>query len=156
LERTSDERDEFEMSLARWAMESDLPLLGICRGMQIMNVVQGGSLNQDLGPERNATHRPRLGSFEGADHEIEVTSGSLASMAGGDAGRHRVHSHHHQAVASLGDGLLISAAADDGVVEAVELEGHPFALGVQWHPEADERSQVVGALVRAARATAGT
>jgi putative glutamine amidotransferase len=149
LEVIDSERDDFEIALMRRAVERDLPLLGICRGMQILNVALGGSLRQDLGDELNAVHRPRLGTFEGTEHEVEVASSSLAALAAGE-GTQVIHSHHHQAIDALGDGLAVSATAVDGVVEAVELPDHRFALGVQWHPEADERSEVVAALVRAA------
>jgi putative glutamine amidotransferase len=148
LESTSVERDDFEIALTRRAIERQMPVLGICRGMQILNIALDGSLTQDLGPERNAVHRPHLGTFEGTEHEIEVADRSLASAACG-AGLQVIHSHHHQAVETVGDGLVVSAASEDGVIEAVELEGHPFALGVQWHPEADEKSRVIEALVGA-------
>jgi putative glutamine amidotransferase len=149
LESTSVERDDFEIALTRRAIERQMPVLGICRGMQILNIALKGSLTQDLGKELNSVHRPQLGTFEGTEHEIEVSDQSLAATVCG-AGLQVIHSHHHQAVEALGAGLLVSAASEDGVIEAVELEGHPFALGVQWHPEADEKSRVIASLVRAA------
>jgi putative glutamine amidotransferase len=146
------ERDEFEIALARRAMERDIPLLGICRGMQLMNVARGGTLVQDL-PEHvgHEDHRRRVGTFDGNDHPVRLEDGSLAARAAGEV-EHGTLSHHHQGIAELGDGLHITGwAADDELPEAVEAPGLRFALGVQWHPEADPDSQVVAALVEAAR-----
>lgn len=151
LETVDPERDDFEMALMGRAIEREIPTLGICRGMQILNVALGGSLIQDLGGEANRVHRPQLGTFVGTEHEVDVVESSIAAVAAG-GGRQIVHSHHHQAVDRLGEGLAVTATAPDGVVEAVEWEGDGFGLGVQWHPEADERSEVIGALVRAASA----
>ena len=146
------ERDEFEIALARRAMERDMPLLGICRGMQLMNIACGGTLVQDL-PEHvgHEDHRRRVGTFDGNDHPVRLDDGSLAARAAGEV-EHGTLSHHHQGIAELGDGLQITGwAADDELPEAVEAPGLRFALGVQWHPEADPDSPVVAALVEAAR-----
>jgi putative glutamine amidotransferase len=146
------ERDAFEIALARRAMERDVPLLGICRGMQLMNVARGGTLVQDL-PEHvgHQDHRRSVGTFDGNDHPVRLEEGSLAARAAGEI-HHETLSHHHQGIADLGDGLQITGwAADDDLPEAVEAPGLRFALGVQWHPEADPDSQVVAALVEAAR-----
>jgi putative glutamine amidotransferase len=146
------ERDEFEIALARRAMERDMPLLGICRGMQLMNVARGGTLVQDL-PEHvgHQDHRRSVGTFDGNDHPVRLEDGSLAARAVGEI-HHGTLSHHHQGIAKLGDGLEITGWADDDeLAEAVEDPGLRFALGVQWHPEADPESQVVAALVEAAR-----
>lgn len=147
------ERDEFELALARRAMERDLPLLGICRGMQVLNVAQGGTLVQHI-PDHvgHVGHRRNIGTFDGNDHPVALEAGSLAARAAGET-EHRSYSHHHQAVDRLGDGLVVTGrATDDGIVEAVEAPQHRFVLGVQWHPEADETSRVIGALVEEARA----
>ncbi len=147
------ERDVFEIALVREAIERDLPVLGICRGMQLLNVARGGTLSQHL-PERlgHEEHRRVAGSFDGADHEVELIDGTLAARVVGEP-RHATKSHHHQGIDVLGEGLRVSGvSALDGLPEAIELPGSRFVLGVQWHPEADQRSQLVGALVAAARA----
>jgi putative glutamine amidotransferase len=148
---TVPERDIFEIALVRAAIEEDLPVLGICRGMQLINVARGGTLLQHL-PERvgHHEHRRTLGSFDGADHEVELGEGTLAMEVVGEA-RHATKSHHHQGVDRLGEGLRVSATSVmDGLPEAIELPGRRFVLGVQWHPEADGSSPVLGALVQAA------
>lgn len=146
-------RDDVEIALARRAAQRGTPVLGICRGMQVLNVAHGGTLWQHL-PETHNTddHRRTLGRFDGNDHDVEFVPGSLASRVIG-APRHRVYSHHHQGVRDLGVGLVASGYADDGVVETLERDDPqgPFLLGVQWHPEADARSPVIGGLVEAAR-----
>lgn len=142
------ERDAFEVALLRRALERDLPVLGICRGMQIMNIARGGTLHQHL-PELSGheEHRRVLGSFEGADHDVRLKPGSLAARAAGEE-HHATKSHHHQGVDRVGDGLEVTGwALVDDLPEAIELPGNGFALGVQWHPEADETSRLIGALV---------
>ena len=145
------ERDSFELALARRAIEREMPLLGICRGMQILNVARGGTLNQHLpelvGHER---HREVPGTF--GDHEVALAPGSLAAEAAG-AERIGVKSHHHQGVDELGEGLEVTGrSVEDDLIEAIELPGGGFALGVIWHPEEDIQDRVIGALVAAARA----
>jgi putative glutamine amidotransferase len=149
---TVPERDAFEIALARAAIEADMPLLGICRGMQLINVALGGTLLQHL-PERfgHEEHRRAIGSFEGSDHDVELLEGTLAMRVVGEAS-HGTKSHHHQGVDRLGEGLEVGARSLlDGLPEAIELPERSFVLGVQWHPEADGASPVVGALVEAAR-----
>jgi putative glutamine amidotransferase len=150
-QETVPERDAFEIALTRGAIERDLPVLGICRGMQLINVALGGTLTQHL-PEHlgHEEHRRVMGSFDGSDHDVDVLDGTLARRVIG-AGRHGTKSHHHQGVDRIGEGLAVSAtAAADGLIEALELPERSFVLGVQWHPEADALSPVVGSLVRAA------
>jgi putative glutamine amidotransferase len=150
---TVPERDAFELALARGAIERDMPVLGICRGMQLINVACGGTLVQHL-PERfgHEEHRRVPGSFDGAEHDVILTEGSLAARAAGEV-VHMSKSHHHQGVDRLGEGLLVSGASMlDELPEAIELRDASFVLGVQWHPEADLASLVVGALVDAAAA----
>jgi putative glutamine amidotransferase len=146
-------RDEFEIALARRAIERDLPLLGICRGMQLINVAQGGTLLQHL-PEAygHHEHRRALGTFDGADHDVRLQEGSLAARAAGEA-LHGTLSHHHQGVDRLGEGLRVTGwSVLDDLPEALEVPEKRFALGVQWHPEADERSRLIAALVEEAAA----
>jgi putative glutamine amidotransferase len=149
---TVPERDVFEIALARGAIERDMPVLGICRGMQLINVSCGGTLVQHL-PEHlgHQEHRRVLGSFDGADHDVALTEGSLAAGAAGETA-HATKSHHHQGVDRLGSGLQVSGVSTlDDLPEAVELPDRRFVLGVQWHPEADPASRVIGAFVDAAR-----
>jgi putative glutamine amidotransferase len=143
---TRPERDRFELGLGTRALERDMPVLGICRGMEMLNVIQGGTLNQHLpGLE---LHRHTPGAF--TDHAVRLEPGSLAERVVGSE-RTEVKSAHHQGVEELGEGVVATGFADDGVVEAIELPDRSFAVGVLWHPEEDERSRVVGALAEEAR-----
>ncbi|MGI8715109.1 MAG: gamma-glutamyl-gamma-aminobutyrate hydrolase family protein [Solirubrobacteraceae bacterium] len=144
-------RDAFEIALTRRAVERDMPVLGICRGVQIINVAFGGTLHQHL-PEAfgHEEHRRVPGSFDGADHDVRLQPGSLAAETAGEL-LHATKSHHHQGLDVIGDGLVVTGTATlDHLAEAIELPGKRFVMGVQWHPEADERSRVIGALVSAA------
>jgi putative glutamine amidotransferase len=147
-ETTYPERDRFELALLLGALEREMPVLGICRGMQILNVALGGTLLQDLGSDN---HRRVLGSFDGSEHLVTLEPGSLAARAVGEQ-VHVARCHHHQAVLELGEGLRVTGRAADGVVEAIETDGGGWVLGVQWHPEADDRSRLFVALRDAARA----
>jgi putative glutamine amidotransferase len=150
---TVPERDTFEIALTRRALELDMPYLGICRGMQVMNVARGGTLNQHLPDDYgHEDHRRSLGSFDNADHDVRLAHDSLAAHAAHEE-IHGTKSHHHQGVERIGDGLSVSGwATIDDLPEAIELPGNRFALGVQWHPEADETSPLIAALVEEARA----
>ena len=148
------ERDRFELALAHRALERDMPVLGICRGMELLNVALGGTLVQHL-PDVLGTndHRKVPGAF--GDHEVRLEPGSLAARAVG-AERATVKSHHHQGLDELGDGLRASGwSVPDELVEAVELPDRRFTLGVLWHAEQDERSKVIAALVEAASVGVG-
>jgi putative glutamine amidotransferase len=144
-------RDAFEIALTRRAVQRDMPVLGICRGLQVLNVAFGGTLHQHL-PDRlgHEDHRRVPGSFEGADHNVRLTPGSLAALAAGEL-LHAIKSHHHQGVDRIGEGLVITGTSTlDDLTEALELPERRFVLGVQWHPEADDRSRVMPAVVQAA------
>lgn len=148
------ERDRFELGLTTRALERRVPVLGICRGMQLLNVSRGGTLVQHL-PDLlgHREHRHTLGAFY--DHDVRLEPGSLAARAAG-AERVTVKSHHHQGVDDLGEGLVASGwSVPDDLVEAIEIRDQPFALGVLWHAEGDERSRIVATLVEAARAEVG-
>jgi putative glutamine amidotransferase len=142
------DRDASELRLVDLAVHHGVAVLGVCRGMQMMNVALGGTLRQhipdDLG---NTDHRPKMGTF--GDVEVMVAAESqLAAIVGQQVG---VRCHHHQAVDRLGAGLVAVAWARDGCVEAVEHPGEGFAIGVQWHPERDLTDvRLIKALVQAA------
>lgn len=150
------ERDEFEFAMVRAAIERDVPVLAICRGMQILNVAFGGTLEQNLVAADGSTpHRKVVGTFEGNEHSVELAPGSLAADAVGEQ-VHIARCHHHQGVLDLGEGLVVTGRAEsDGVTEAIELADGRWALGVQWHPEADDRSRLFGALLDASGAASG-
>ncbi|MFD3933454.1 gamma-glutamyl-gamma-aminobutyrate hydrolase family protein [Streptomyces sp. NPDC058614] len=135
------ERDAWELALIDAALASGTPLLGICRGMQLLNVALGGTLVQHLDG-----HVKDVGVF--GRHDVTPVPGSL--YAGVAPEPTAVPTYHHQAVDRLGAGLLPSAHALDGTVEAIELPGPAWVLGVQWHPEMGEDLRVMRALVQAA------
>jgi putative glutamine amidotransferase len=144
------DRDAFEIALALAAMDADLPLLGVCRGMQLMNLARGGTLIEHL-PDvlGHEDHRSTPGAF--GDHDVRLADGSLAARAAG-ALVHPTKSHHHQGVDAIGDGFEVTGwAAVDELPEAIEDPSRAFALGVQWHPEADPAAVEIAALVEAAR-----
>ncbi len=134
-------RDRVELQLIRWALDDGKPVLGICRGIQLINLAAGGTLYQDLGAQFEGSVKhdyfPGQGFARDAlTHDVVVDEGSrLASIFG--AGRLHVNSMHHQAIKDLGAGLVVTArSAEDGVIEGIEVPSHPFMVGVQWHPEA--------------------
>jgi putative glutamine amidotransferase len=145
--------DEYELALLTAAAERDLPVLGICRGMQALNVSRGGTLHQHLPDRSTLEHNQGYASFEPAHHAM-VAIGSLLHRLGGTA-ELEVNSFHHQAVDRLGRGLEVCAVAPDATVEAVWDSAARFCLGVQWHPEVlthrAEHAPVIQALVDAAR-----
>jgi putative glutamine amidotransferase len=148
---TNPDRDNFEIALAQRALERGIPLLGVCRGMQILNVACGGTLDQHL-PDRlgHERHRPVPGSW--AEHEVRIEPGSLAARAAGTE-HLTVKSHHHQGVDLIPDALLPTAwATDDESVEAIESADGGFVLGVLWHPEEDASDAVIPSLVTQASA----
>jgi putative glutamine amidotransferase len=156
-------RDDLELALARLALAYKQPVFGICRGIQLLNVARGGTLYQDLTAQRPGAAPHPVNDYEGARdlraHAIDIAAGSpLEEIVG--ARRHAVNSFHHQAVKQPGAGLEILAWSEDGIVEAMALPEHPFALAVQFHPEetavVDEASQrLFDAFVRACAARMG-
>jgi putative glutamine amidotransferase len=143
---TNPDRDRFEIALALAALDRGMPLLGVCRGMQVLNVACGGTIDQHI-PERlgHDRHRPVPGSW--AEHDVRIEPGSLAAAAAG-AESLTVKSHHHQGVDRIADRLRASAwATDDDSVEAIESGDGGFVLGVLWHPEEDPSDGVIPSLV---------
>jgi putative glutamine amidotransferase len=146
LGATEPRLDAFEYAVVREALRRDLPILGVCRGAQALNVARGGTLHQHL-PDvvgEEVVHRQTLdGRYP--THAVDVLPGTLlARLLGG--GRHEVNSFHHQAVGRLGEGLRVSARAPDGTIEAIEAPGAAFALAVQWHAETLVERRSHGAL----------
>lgn len=145
------ERDAAELAILHRALDAGIPVLGVCRGIQVLNVALGGTLTQHLPDALGHTgHNPTPGVFGAVDVRIEP--GTRVHRALG-VDTVSVKCHHHQGVDELADGLTVTALAADGTVEAVELDGHAFVVGVQWHPEQDPQADDVGlfaALVRAA------
>jgi len=137
LGKIEPERDALELALCRRALAEGKPMLGICRGIQVMNVAAGGTLYQDI-PSQYATticHATDQNMPRGhIVHDVLVEPSSRLAALVGD-GALPVNSWHHQAIKVLGQGLVISARADDGIIEGVEAPEHPFAVAVQFHPE---------------------
>ena len=156
-ENTYRDRDEFELALTRGAVERGLPFLGICRGMQLLNVALGGTINQNLvAADGTNPHRRIVGTFVGTEHDIDLDPGSLVARATGEE-IHEARCHHHQAIDRLGTGLVVTARARDGVPEAIEAGGDDdWVLGVQWHPEAGDKLQLFEAFTEAAAQWAGS
>ncbi len=143
---TNPDRDRFEIALALGALERGMPLLGVCRGMQVLNVACGGTLDQHI-PDRlgHEIHRPVPGAW--AEHEVRIEPDSLAAEAAGTE-RLTVKSHHHQGIDRIADQLTATAwATDDESVEAIESGDGGFALGVLWHPEEDATDAIIPALI---------
>lgn len=143
---TNPDRDDFEIALALGALKREMPLLGVCRGMQVLNVACGGTLDQHI-PERlgHHSHRPVPGSW--AEHDVRIEPGSLAARAARTE-HLTVKSHHHQGVDRVGEALTPTAwATDDDTVEAIESADGKWVLGVLWHPEEDVADAIIPALV---------
>jgi putative glutamine amidotransferase len=148
---TNPDRDNFEIALAREALERGIPLLGVCRGMQVLNVACGGTLDQHI-PDRlgHDRHRPVPGTW--AEHDVRIEPGSLAARAAG-AEHLTVKTHHHQGVDAVPETLTATAwDTDDDNVEAIESADGEFVLGVLWHPEEDANDRVIPSLVEHASA----
>ena len=127
-------RTAFEEAMARGALAAGMPVLGVCGGMQLLAVVRGGALHQHLPDDLGVSHE-QPPPKDVPSHAVAVEPGSLLARLVGPESL-QVNSTHHQAVSRPGSGVKVTGRAPDGVVEAIELDGHPFALGVQWHPEA--------------------
>lgn len=143
-------RDDAELTLLHEALRLGLPILGICRGLQLLNVALGGTLHQHV-PDLVGHEGHAVGEGEFAHHEIRLHPEARLARATGRQSL-TVASLHHQAIDRLGTGLTASAWSDDGLIEAAELDAHPFVVGVQWHPEADEDLSLFTALTAAATA----
>ncbi|ACB85827.1 gamma-glutamyl-gamma-aminobutyrate hydrolase family protein [Natranaerobius thermophilus] len=139
------ERDIMELKLTALAMERSLPILGVCRGMQIINVIKGGSNYQDmdsqlqLGKAEEWVKHKQQAPRHYPTHKLYITEGSLLEEIVGRS-KIRVNSFHHQAVKSPGEDLVVSGRSGDGIIEAIESKNHTFCLGVQWHPEGHDNS----------------
>lgn len=143
------DRDAWEFALLDAALRRDMPVLGICRGAQVLNVALGGTLHQHL-PDVVGHSGHRKGDAAFATTTIRTVGGSRLARLLGD--RARVQCYHHQAIDRLGDGLVVSATDDDRVIEAVEMPDRSFVLAVQWHPEeALDDLRLFAGIVRAAR-----
>jgi len=142
-----EERDAWELALVHTALDRDLPLLAVCRGMQVLNVALGGTLVQHL-PDvvGSDVHSPVVG--EHGRHDVVLEAGSRIAAIVGE--RTVVATHHHQSLDRLGDGLVACGWAEDKIVEAVELPRRTWAFGVQWHPEAYDGDALFAAFARAA------
>jgi putative glutamine amidotransferase len=144
------DRDAWEDTLLSAAIDRGLPFLGICRGAQVLNVALGGTLVQHL-PDIVGSTRYNIGGGNFAENEVAVEPSTALSQLVGDT--LEVKSYHHQAIGELAEGLVVSARSDDGTIQAVELSGVPFGIGVQWHPEEDaaEDARLFEGLVDASR-----
>lgn len=146
------DRDEMEILMCKKALEADKPILGICRGMQILNVALGGTLHQDLETDGFLPHSKFSQRRNLPAHPVTVTKASLLEQITGES-QLLVNSFHHQAVKELGEGLQAAAVSEDGVVEAVTMAGKRFVLALQWHPEmmhdSGEQQSILNAFIKA-------
>jgi putative glutamine amidotransferase len=152
--KTKDRRTRFEAAVTKGALERDLPILGICGGQQLLNVLLGGTLYQHIPDEvKDALAHEQPGPRDQAGHNVTVKPGTLLHRITGQTIL-AVNSAHHQAAKTVGPGVVVNATADDGVIEGIEDTARKFCLGVQWHPEysvsgGDEK--IFSALVAAAK-----
>jgi putative glutamine amidotransferase len=153
---TKDRRTQFEWAITKAALERDMPILGICGGHQLINVILGGTLLQHIPDDiPNALeHQQRIaGVAQGKPHhDIKITKGTLLHQITGSTG-YKTNSSHHQAIKTLGQGLVVNAQTSDGVIEGIEYLGKEFVLGLEWHPEylaSKEDKKILAAFVEAA------
>lgn len=149
-------RDDYEFALATLAITRDLPLLAICRGVQVLNVAAGGSLIQDLPSQHPSTTPHAINDPRNAiAHDVTVMPGTCLSVLLGHPTDIAVNSRHHQAVKDVAHDFVVSAVSPDGVIEAIERPASTFCVGVQWHPEnfwaTGQFSGLFDGLVRAAK-----
>jgi putative glutamine amidotransferase len=151
---TKDRRTSFEIAVTRGAIDRDMPVLGICGGQQLLNVVLGGTLIQHIPDEiEQALAHEQPNPRDEPGHDVTVTPGTLLHRITGTETM-SVNSAHHQAVRTIGKGIVTDAVASDGVIEGIELPGKRFCLGVQWHPEFSidpGDSKILSAFIDAAR-----
>jgi putative glutamine amidotransferase len=154
LEPMDPRRQQNDMTLARIARQHNIPTLGICLGLQVMNVAAGGTLLQDINSQLETDIVHDSDPSERVRHDVRIESGTKLSNIL-PARQLNVNSSHHQAIKDIGEGLKVTAQAPDGIVEGLEDPHHPFYLGVQWHPEdmpgESSASALFGAFVEAAR-----
>ncbi|GHU70955.1 gamma-glutamyl-gamma-aminobutyrate hydrolase [Clostridia bacterium] len=135
LETLNDARDLNDMLLLRAAIDADIPVLGTCRGMQVLNVLYGGTLYQDIPTMLDTSIKHRSDDeIDFVFHDITIETGTFVDQIMGGTKQY-VNSWHHQAIKDLGKGLKVTAVSSDGIIEAVELPGYKFVLGIQFHPE---------------------
>jgi putative glutamine amidotransferase len=150
-------RQQNDLALAKVARDRGIPTLGICLGVQVMNVAAGGTLIQDIGSQVETDIEHASVPEDRARHDVMIERATRLGAILGER-EYNVNSSHHQAIRDVGDGLRVTAHAPDGIVEGLEDPKHPFYLGVQWHPEdmpsEDSASKIFGAFVEAARAYA--
>jgi putative glutamine amidotransferase len=151
---TKDKRTAFELAVTRGALERDMPILGICGGEQLLNVVLGGTLVQHIPDEvKNPLAHEQPNPRDEPGHEIAIQAGTqLRRIVGTD--KLAVNSAHHQAVKTVGDGVMVNALAPDGVIEGIEDPRHRFCIGVEWHPEftlSDGDAAIFRALIAASK-----
>jgi putative glutamine amidotransferase len=139
LDSVSAERDATEFAALGAAIEQKVPVLGICRGIQLMNVYLGGTLYQDIDAEHPGTAHRHSEQWGTRAHHVNVLPGSKLRAIVGREALH-INSFHHQAIKQVAPSLAVTALAEDGLIEAVEMKDYPFGLGVQWHPERHEAS----------------
>ncbi len=148
---TNPGRDDLEIGLVHEALRRDLPVLAVCRGLQVLNVALGGDLVQQLPDAVGPDHQPRPGRF--GPVRVTTEPSSIVRRLMGE--RAEVLCSHHQAIDTVAPGLVVTARSADGIIEALELRGHRFVLGVQWHPEEGGDRRLFEALVAAARSATG-
>lgn len=161
LQQIVPERDNFEFALARSALDRRMPTLGICRGMQLLNVIAGGTIYSHTLDELPDVLDHRNGiPLDQTAHEIHLEPDTRLFQYSGGSSLFRVNSMHHQAIKRLAPDFIISARADDGIVEAIEAPSQPFVIGVQWHPECLYETEpacrhLIDSFVRACGSTSG-